>query len=352
MTQGHLSFRALSDCDLIHEVMRLAGREQQATAHLVAALAEFDARRLYRGEGCSSTFTYCTNVLHLSDSAAYRRIQAARTATRFPVIFDLLASGDLTVTNVELLSPVLTEENHEELLREARHRSKREVEMLVARLNPRPDAPSIITPLAEDRFKVQFTITGETHDKLRRAQDLLRHVVPNGDLGVVFDRALDRLLPALERTKHGKARRPRQAAMTLPWSRYISRAVRRAVWERDGGQCAFVGPQGRCTEKGLLEFHHVRPFALGGRSDVSNIELRCRAHNQYEADVLFGGASVAREAPAAAWGDDTCTGGVPAAPDRATLQGLCVSSRRTARAHVARERLAPHPSVAAVKDAG
>jgi hypothetical protein len=323
MTQEHLSFRHLTNHALTVEVARLVTHEQHTTAHLIGALAEFDARRLYLAEGCSSLFVYCTRVLHLSEHAAYSRIQAARTATRFPVIFDLLASGDLTVTNVELLSPVLTEENHDALLREARHRSKREVEMLVARLNPRPDAPSIITPLAEDRFKVQFTITGGTHDKLRRAQDLLRHVVPNGDLGVVFDRALDTLLPALERAKHGKARRSRQVALTLRWSRYISRAVRRAVWERDGGQCAFVGPQGRCTEKGLLEFHHVRPFALGGRSDVSNVELRCRAHNQYEADVLFGGASVAREA-AAAWGHDESTGGPSSARDGARPEDLCV----------------------------
>jgi hypothetical protein len=75
------------------------------------------------------------------------------------------------------------------------------------------------------------------------------------------------------------------------------------VWERDGGQCAFVGAQGRCTERGLLEFHHVQPFAAGGESVESNLELRCRAHNQYEADRVFGGASLAREQPATSWGD-------------------------------------------------
>jgi len=302
MTQEHLSFRHLTNLALTAEVTRLATHEQHTTAHLVAALAEFDARRLYLAEGCSSLFVYCTRVLHLSEHAAYSRIQAARTATRFPLIFDLLAGGDVTVTNVELLAPVLTEENHQALLKEARHRPKREVEMLVARLNPRPDAPCIITPLGPDRFKVQFTITRETHDKLRHAQDLLRHVVPNGDPGVILSRALDALLPALERAKYGKTRGPRQLSASRRRSRHITRAVRRAVWERDGGQCAFVGAQGRCTEKGLLEFHHVRPFAVGGHSDASNIELRCRAHNQYEADVVFGGASVAREASAAPWG--------------------------------------------------
>ena len=300
MPQQHVSYRSLSDNALTGEVRRLAGCEQRATADLVAALAEFDARRLYLGEGCSSLFRYCTRVLRLSEHAAYSRIQAARTANRFPMIFDMLFAGDLTVTNVELLGPVLTEQNHRDLLHEARHRSKREVEMMVARLNPRPDAPCVITPLGPDRFRMQFTMSGDTYGKLRRAQDLMRHVNPHGDPDVVFARALDALLPSLERSKYGKTRNPRTASSGRHRSRHIAGAVRRAVWTRDGGQCAFVGPHGRCSETGFLEFHHVRPYAAGGSSDVSNIELRCRAHNQYEAD-LVSGATVVREQPAA-WG--------------------------------------------------
>jgi len=295
MTHEHQLCRSLTDQDLTQQLRLLAVHEQKATAELVAALAEFDTRRLYLAEGCSSLYVYCTRVLCLSEAAAYRRIQAARTATRFPQIFDQLFDGELTVTNVELLAPVLTEQNHRELLLEARHRSKRDVELMVARINPRPDVPCIITPLGPDRFKVQFTISSDTYGKLRRAQDLLRHVDLHGDPGYVFGRALDVLLPSLERGKHGKTDRPRQAIAPVSRSRHIPRAVQRAVWQRDGGQCAFVGPQGRCTETGMLEYHHVEPFALQGPPDESNIQLRCRAHNQYEADVAFGGAMIARE---------------------------------------------------------
>lgn len=300
MTREHLTLRGLTDEDLTHHLGLLAVHEQKATAELVAALAEFDDRRLYLAAGCPSLYIYCTRVLRLSESAAYRRIQAARTANRFPMIFDMLFAGDLTVTNVELLGPVLTEQNHRDLLHEARHRSKREVETMVAHLNPRPDAPCVITPLGPDRFRMQFTMSGDTYGKLRRAQDLMRHVNPHGDPDVVFARALDALLPSLERSKYGKTRKPRTASSGRHRSRHIAGAVRRAVWTRDGGQCAFVGPHGRCSETGFLEFHHVRPYAAGGSSDVSNIELRCRAHNQYEAD-LVSGATVVREQPAA-WG--------------------------------------------------
>ena len=319
----------LSDDALIAEVGRLAEHERQATAHLIASLAELDARRLYLGQGCSSLFTYCTQVLHLSEHAAYGRIEAARAARRFPVVLELLDDGSVTLTAVGLLAPHPTAENHRELLDSARHKSKRDVEHLVASLRPRPpvasnvrrlpsqkarettrlhpevvqnDAavspapripsspsrPAVVGPLAPDRYKVQFTVSRETYERLRRAQDLLRHTIPSGDPAAIFDRALTLLLADLKRTKVAATERPRPARAGAPGSRHIQAAVRRKVWARDGGPCAFVGTTGRCTERGFLEFHHVVPYASGGQATVENVELRCRGHNAYEADLYFG----------------------------------------------------------------
>jgi hypothetical protein len=73
-------------------------------------------------------------------------------------------------------------------------------------------------------------------------------------------------------------------------------AVRRVVWARDDGRCAFVGGEGRCRETGFLEFHHVTPYARGGTATADQIQLRCRAHNQYEAVEAFGArALIVRE---------------------------------------------------------
>jgi 5-methylcytosine-specific restriction endonuclease McrA len=72
-------------------------------------------------------------------------------------------------------------------------------------------------------------------------------------------------------------------------SRDVPQAVRRAVWRRDGGQCGYVSTEGRrCTERTFLEFHHQRAYSKGGLATVDNIALRCRRHNQYEAEVEFG----------------------------------------------------------------
>ena len=114
------SFVELSDRDRIAEVQRLAGSERAASAALVACLAEMDARRLYLGEGCRSLFAYCTQVLHLSEHAAYARIETARAVRRFPVILERLITGELTMTAIGLLQPHLTEANHLEILDKAR----------------------------------------------------------------------------------------------------------------------------------------------------------------------------------------------------------------------------------------
>lgn len=79
------------------------------------------------------------------------------------------------------------------------------------------------------------------------------------------------------------SRRPGLTAGSRSRSRRIPAAERRPVWTRDDGRCAFVGADGRCSETGFLEFHHVVPFAAGGPGTLDNLQLRCRAHNAYEA---------------------------------------------------------------------
>ena len=113
----------LSDQELLVEVWVVAARERESTAWLVALLAQLDSRRLYLGEGCASLFTYCTQVLHLSEHAAYGRIEAARATRKFAELLNLLIDGSITLTTVTLLAPHLTPVNHREVLEEARRKA-------------------------------------------------------------------------------------------------------------------------------------------------------------------------------------------------------------------------------------
>ena len=136
------------------------------------------------------------------------------------------------------------------------------------------------------------------------ARDLLRHAVPNGDPAAIVERALTLLVEQLERSRCAAARRPRAQSDAPAAGRRAPAAVRRAVWQRDEGRCAFVGAAGRCRETGWLELHHVVPFARGGPTTVENLALRCRAHNAYEAGRDFGGRMRARLGQSAR-GDDS-----------------------------------------------
>jgi hypothetical protein len=321
----------LADADLLARVRRASTEERHATAQLIALLMEVDRRRLYLTEGCSSLFTYCTQVLHLTEHAAYGRIEAARAARRFPVILDRLHEGTLSLTAVGLLTPHLTAENHVSVLDSARHKTKRDIERLVATLHPQPDVrqtlrklpapravvsmpvstpvltPPLPTPaehppvipsrppqcelkaLAPERFKLTLTVSRATHDKLRRLQDLLRHTIRTGDVETIVDRALTLLLEQAERTRSAATARPRSAPDRVSRTRHIPAGVKRAVWTRDGGRCTFEGAAGRCRETSLLEYHHRVPYAAGGKTSLANLELRCRAHNALAATQWFGG---------------------------------------------------------------
>jgi len=128
------------------------------------------------------------------------------------------------------------------------------------------------------------------HDKLRYVQELLSHQVPSGDIAQVFEQALDALIPELEKKKFAATDTPRRGRRRSGANpRLIPAHMQRAVWKRDGGRCTFVSEDGhRCTARKLIQFDHVLEVARGGESSVDNLRLRCRAHNQLEAERTFG----------------------------------------------------------------
>jgi len=392
------SLELVPDDDLLRRLVEILGRSRRVEADLVALIGEVDARRLYAREASPSMFAFCTETLHLSEAAAYLRIAAARASREHPMLLTMLAGGQLHLTAIAKLAPHLTRENRDRLLERAVHRTKRQVEELVAEIAPRPDAPSLvrrlpergpatsatqsalaspgtpadpatpagpvtsprpatlahpaspearmsplpgsavaaegelrpdevgssrselrpdavrgnraqlgpgraappetIEPLAPGRYKVQFTAGAELRDKLDRLRALMRSSVPDGDLAAIIDAAVTERLERLEARRFGRTKAPRKAspvAQEPPSSRHVPAAVRRAVYERDGGRCRYVDDQGRrCSAREGLEFHHRHPFALGGRHSVDEMGLLCRTHNGFLAEIDFGREAVAR----------------------------------------------------------
>jgi 5-methylcytosine-specific restriction endonuclease McrA len=116
------------------------------------------------------------------------------------------------------------------------------------------------------------------------------------DLAAVIEQAVNEKLERLEARRFAKTK-PRKGlakADSSASSRHIPAPVRRAVYERDGGRCRYVNKKGhRCGERSRLEYHHRRPFGLGGDRSSENICLMCQAHNQYLAECDYGRAAMA-----------------------------------------------------------
>jgi 5-methylcytosine-specific restriction endonuclease McrA len=201
----------------------------------------------------------------------------------------------------------------------ATHKTREEIQLMLARRFPRPDLPerlepapapvvaqpaieltpaqvvppappSRMMPLSPERFGLQCTLDRETHDLLREAKELMSHQNPSGEIRAVLNRALRLLVEDLRRQKFAATSRPgRPRPGTNP--RHIPADVKRVVWARDGGQCAFVSDSGkRCPSRELIEFDHQDLVACGGQATVDKVRLLCSAHNQHMAERALGTA--------------------------------------------------------------
>jgi 5-methylcytosine-specific restriction endonuclease McrA len=326
------SLTRLSNQDLTSGLAAAAARERTSTAELVAYIAEFDSRGLYRPAGYPSMHLYCESVLGLSQDSAYKRIQVARAARHFPQILEALEDGRLHLTGANLLAPYLTMGNAADLIAASAGKTKWDIQRLLADRFPSSESLQLIessprepagiaalvpgsqgntvkesscqlapaqvrecsiatkiVPSAPQRFSVHLSFGQEMLDDLRHAQHLLGHS-GSSDTVEVIHRGLKSLIRELEKRKFAATDRPRarrERPSANPQS--IPAQVMREVWRRDGGRCTFVGDHGmRCPARAGLEFDHIQPVALGGPSSTANVRLLCRAHNQYAAEQVFG----------------------------------------------------------------
>jgi 5-methylcytosine-specific restriction endonuclease McrA len=301
----------LSDNDLLALLQRVYQRSRAYNAHLIRILMAVEKRRLHLKSAYPSMFELCVRRLGMSNGSAQRFCVAARLAVQFPDLVERIERGEIHLSTLVQMRHHLTAENADELLELARGKTRYQVEELLASVTPRPDAPSRmrklptprtgqsmapvergLEPLAPERYRVQFNADREAHDDIVQARDLMRHSNPSGDLDKIMKYCVRAGVERLEARQRGlvrqRGRRPTDRPPT-PNSRNVPRAVRRAVFERDGARCTFHDESGhRCSAKTLLELDHVDAYALGGLNSVANLRVRCRAHNRYHAENTFG----------------------------------------------------------------
>ncbi|HEV3193028.1 MAG TPA: HNH endonuclease signature motif containing protein [Polyangiaceae bacterium] len=304
-----MNFENVSNEELLLGLRALVAQGHQVLAHLLAYLGEVEERRLDLESACSSLFDFCVRRLGMSEDEACRRVGAARLVRKFPIAFAMIERGQIHLTALLLLGRHLTEGNHEEVLQAATHKTKSEVEHLIAERFPRPDVPVLVQPLrplaftpgspqavvgsmatviaapepraprmeplAPERYRVQFTASAELKQKMERAANLMRHANLAGDLSVLMERAVDLLIAKLEKQRLAKTAQPsKQRAVEIahPQEQGLGETAQpqkqpdiksAQIEERRLGEVA-----GPCLTPGKTPSNCKTPFKRTGRGGV------------------------------------------------------------------------------------
>jgi hypothetical protein len=337
---------------LTRRLLEIRKQERSLLVEFLGYLAELDRRKTVVVQGYPSLFSFCTDFLGLSKASAFRRTTAARLVARFPLVAEYLGDGRLNLTTLVELRDVLDEAHLVEILDGAAGRTEEQVKELVAALRPQaapadllrklptrrndcsgsgpkpsranavepapaqplpsalaavPVAPpsaavrsearpaARLDPIAPERHVLRVTVGPDFVADLESVRQALSHKLPGGGLEEVLHECLRVTLAHLERRRFGAGKKS-SATDPPSGSRYVPVAVRKEVWTRDGGCCAFVGSTGRrCNSRHQVQLHHLDPFALGGRATAANLTLRCRVHNCYAAEQEYGAEHIARK---------------------------------------------------------
>lgn len=132
----HVILTSLTDHELLSQLDKLTCREREITVEILRHLNEVERRKLHLKLGYSSLFVYCTEKLGYSESAAGRRIQAARCMRRFHRVEQMLEKNELSLSTVSLIASILTESNVDEVTLRVSRATRRDVEVLVANYKP------------------------------------------------------------------------------------------------------------------------------------------------------------------------------------------------------------------------
>ncbi len=202
-----------------------------------------------------------------------------------------------------------THENVESLIVAATHRTKLQVQMLIAMRFPQEDVPTTLREIKAQPVFMRMTLDSQQDAEASASSTdvstVQQSLVPER---VNLTQARQSIAPSaerfpvvarLEKQKYASVEVLREQAVEPshePTTRCVPAQVRRMVRQRDDGQCTFVAAVGhRCESRMRLEFDHVRPVCLGGKSTTANLRLRCRVYNEYEEIQLFGEEFMARK---------------------------------------------------------
>jgi 5-methylcytosine-specific restriction endonuclease McrA len=251
--------------------------------------------------GYSSVWDYCVRGFGYSSSTAARYIQAARCILAHPELLPMLESRELSVSTLCQIAGILNNDNKESIIERVRGRSRPEVELVAREYRAPVELRDRIVQVkantasgVQNMVFHQYLAPEPYAEVFEDVKNLMPLSMSDGEIALkVYSDYRDRHSP-MERQKR-RERRGQPSLHSHRWecgreaTRYIPDEVRDVVFRRDGGQCTFVAADGtRCQCRRGLEVDHIKPFANGGTTVLSNLRLLCGGHNRLAAEKSMG----------------------------------------------------------------
>ena len=242
-------------------------------------------------------------------------ISHQREETKNTVVYQKSVIADQVSKKIGLS---LSVERKQELVKKAEGCSTRATMKLLSEVDPSLSVPKEQARfLGKGKVEIKVIVEESCHKKLEELKSLLSHKNPSLSYGellmILSEEALEKHDPVRKRAKRRSmqkkavtsaaklesqqaktpavtsAAKGKYAGKTKKLNRTIPSALKRHIWKRDGGQCSYVCPETkrRCSSKHLLQIDHIKPFSLGGKSELNNLRLLCASHNRFRSERTF-----------------------------------------------------------------
>lgn len=323
----------MTNRELENKLEKLARTEREMTNEILHLINLADQRKIYIERGYASLFDWLTRAYNYSESAASRRIRAARLLHAIPEVAEKIATGNVNLSTLAKAQSLIqwqerssgdkmTSEVKSHIIEKIENKSQIDVERTLYQLFPEVAQEARFerkTVISDSVTKLSLCMSYDSLKNLERARDILSHKLPQATLTDVIvylvnnfldkkdplrhkqigSEASSKTLATIAREKNGKATNDRSESENKNVSFHttaatkqrvkLQTAIRSVVFKRAHGTCEYTDPASgqRCESAYQLEIDHIFPVALGGTNTIENLRCLCRKHNNFVAKEIF-----------------------------------------------------------------
>ncbi len=276
-----MNLKALNKMELDHQLKSLVQKERDLLHEILLTIQEIDTRRTFLELGFPSLFDYLVKGIGYSEGSAQRRIDAARLIREIPAVALKIQNGEIKLNQISLVQKAsrevfkahakkVTTNEKSELLDRLCDKSHSQSQQQVAAFFDLPVLQTTHQSVQADKsVRVELTFSEEAYAKIRKAQELLSHAVPNQELTGFLEYLADKVI------------RQKTAKMKMNTENEKLGTATVAVKESPNC-CQYVDSitGQRCRSTWKLQIDHKQSRWAGGDDNPQNLQWLCAGHNK------------------------------------------------------------------------